>query len=228
MSTERKPITIYGQTSSPDLSSLQILLKELGIAYNGPKAPSADEKEHLDYLVVNAEGGEPCIQDPNTQTVLGEIGAVFEYLVSNYDKDHRVIFRRGTPEFWLAKQWLCFHVAVQAPVFRQAQWFKTSQSREEKLFGGATGRFIQEVQRVTAVLESQLAKQEQKYPGSGGPWVVGDKLSFVDLALISWQTKIGTILEKDEYDGTKYPHLQSWIDRLTSLPSMQQFCRYGS
>lgn len=211
MSTGPNSVRVYGH-SSPNLSSIQVLLRELAIPHDAPTTPS-NENEAFDYLGVNPKGGEPFIYDPSTQVTLGETGAIFEYLVSTYDKEHRLIFRRGTPEFWHAKQWLCFHIAVQSPTYGQAQWFKMS--HEEK-FPSVIQYYVKEVNRVTGVLEAQLAKQEQKYPGGDGPWVVGDKLCFVDIALVSWQTKIGTILGQDEYDVDQFLFVKSWIEKVAS------------
>lgn len=212
MAEERKPIALYGD-QTPNLASVQILLKELGLAHATCKAPAGAD-ERLEYLAVNPHGGTVCIQDPNTATVLGEMGAVFEYLVSNYDKEHRIIFRRGTPEFWLAKQWLCFQVSAQGPLYALAEQETSSSS-------SIAAHYAPEINRVTAVLEAQLTRQEQRHPGGDGPWIVGDKMSFVDLSLVAWQRQLGTILERNEYDETSFPRVKSWLDRLAARPSVQ-------
>lgn len=62
-------------------------------------------------------------------------------------------------------------------------WFKKFHA--EKL-PSAVERYVKEINRVTAVLEKVLAEQKVA-PDSDGPWLVGGKYSFADIAFISYQ-----------------------------------------
>ena len=79
----------------------------------------------------------------------------------------------------------------------------------------AKKRYIDEVHRVTGVLEGHLAKQ--KKDGSGdGPWLVGGKMSFADIAFVPYQTILpGMILSKDQMDADKYPMVKDWLHRMS-------------
>ena len=83
----------------------------------------------------------------------------------------------------------------------------------------AIERYVKEINRVTGVLESHLAKQKEAHSGSDGgdgPWLVGNKLSYADLAFVPWQSMIGMGLEKDLYDVDNFPHVKEWLNKMTS------------
>ncbi|KND87256.1 hypothetical protein TOPH_08086 [Tolypocladium ophioglossoides CBS 100239] len=50
----------------------------------------------------------------------------------------------------------------------------------------AVKQYVKEINRVTAVLEKILAEQKVA-TSSDGPWLVGGKYSFADIAFISYQ-----------------------------------------
>ena len=64
-----------------------------------------------------------------------------------------------------------------------------------------------------------LAKQENTVVG--GPWLVGDKMSYADLAFIPWQHVMELALS-DVYDQAQFPHLQKWYDSMTSRPAVKR------
>lgn len=60
-------------------------------------------------------------------------------------------------------------------------WFTKFHSEQ---LPSAKERYYKEIQRVTSVLEEHLKKQEK---GEDGPWLVGNKYSYADLAFVPWQ-----------------------------------------
>jgi glutathione S-transferase len=68
----------------------------------------------------------------------------------------------------------------------------------------AIDRYINEIRRVSGVLDGVLA--ERKY-------LVGNKCTFADLAFITWQRSILRIIDYDQ--AKDFPNLQAWIDRMT-------------
>lgn len=83
----------------------------------------------------------------------------------------------------------------------------------------AVERYVKEINRVTGVLEGYLAQQKQKAGTEGdGPWLVGNKFSYADLAFIPWQLAIAMALPnaKERYNVDDYPHVKQWLEKMTS------------
>jgi len=212
MSSQIKPIKVWGQ-GGPNPPKVAIMLGELGVPYEVNPIPFSDIKKP-EYLAINPNGRLPAIQDPNTGITLWESGAIVEYLIERYDTDHRLSFAPGTPESYHAKQWLYFQTTGQGPYYGQAAWFK--KFHQEQL-PSAIERYVNEVNRVSGVLDGYLAQQKQEHGDSAdGPWLVGNKLSYADLSFISWQKVIAVILTKEEYNEDKFPHLKEWLGKMTS------------
>lgn len=117
----------------------------------------------------------------NTDLTLWESGAIIEYLIEKYDTENKLSFPSGSTLTYLAKQWLFFQVSGQGPYYGQSIWFTNFHSEDVP---SAKERYLKEAYRVTSVLDGHLSKQPSD---NGGPWLVGNKLSYVDLAFVSWQ-----------------------------------------
>ena len=183
MSSQIHPIKLFGQRG-PNPPKVAIILKELGLPFETVSVPFSDIKKP-DYVAINPNGRLPAIYDPNTDITLWESGAIIEYLIERYDKNHQLSFAPGTPESYHTKQWLYFQTSGQGPYFGQCTWF--TQYHSEQL-PSAIERYTKEVNRVSAVLDGYLAQQKHKYGAAGdGPWLVGNKFSYADIAFIPWQ-----------------------------------------
>ncbi|KAL9073863.1 MAG: hypothetical protein Q9161_002695 [Pseudevernia consocians] len=221
MSSPLKPITLWGQ-GGPNPPKVAIILEELHIPYHITPLPLSDVKTPS-YLAINPNGRLPAIHDPNTALTLWESGAILEYLVERYDDPaRRLSFEPGTPESYHAKQWLHFQASGQGPYYGQAAWFK---KYHPEPVPSAAERYVKEVNRVSGVLDGYLAGREREHGGAGGggdgPWLVGDKLSYADIAFVPWQRAIGRVLGKEEYDEDDFPHLKEWLGRMTSRDSVK-------
>ena len=57
---------------------------------------------------INPNGRVPAIEDPNTDLKLWESGAIIEYLLDTYDKDHKLSYTQGKEKYeqlcWLHLQ----------------------------------------------------------------------------------------------------------------------------
>jgi glutathione S-transferase len=218
MASQLKPITLWGQ-EGPNPSKVRIILEELGLPYRLVPIPFSDVKKP-EYVAINPNGRIPSVQDPNTGITLWESGAIIEYLVERYDTNHRLSFALGTAESYHAKQWLFFQSSGQGPYFGQFTWFSR---RHPENIPSAIERYGKEINRVSGVLDSHLAQQEKKHNGSeeyDGPWLVGNKLSYVDLAFVSWQ-RVLLVVAKDDYDEVNFPFLKKWIDNMASRESVK-------
>jgi len=215
MSSQIKPIKVWGK-GHPNPPKVAIILEELDLPYELVDIPMADIKKP-EYLAINPNGRLPAIHDPNTELTLWESGAIVEYLVERYDTAHKLSFAPGTAESYHAKQWLFFQATGQGPYYGQAAWFKMY--HPERL-PSALERYTKEIARITGVLEGHLGGQKVD-AGSDGPWLVGNKISYADLAFISWQTVITKIIEKDQYNLDDFPHVQQWLGKMSSRKSVK-------
>lgn len=216
-----KPIRVWGK-GGPNPPKVAILLEELGVPYEAIVVPISDVKKP-EYTAINPNGRLPSIYDPNTDLTLWESGAIVEYLVETYDPEHKFSFPAGSPESYHAKQYLFFQVSGQGPYYGQAAWFKAFHHEQ---LPSAIARYVGEINRVTGVLEGILkAKAEEAAAAPGGvgdgPWLVGNKYSFADIAFVSWQTVVLKIHGPDEFNPDDYPHVKDWIDRILARPAVQ-------
>ena len=220
MSPQIKPIQLWGQGGA-NPPKVAMVLEELGLPYEIKPISFSDVKKP-DYVAINPNGRLPAIYDPNTDITLWESGAILEYLVDHYDKDRRISFAPGTPESYHAKQWLFFQASGQGPYYGQAVWF--IKFHHEPL-PSVIERYCKEVRRVSAVLDKYLDQQKEKHIGNDigtGPWLVGNKFSYVDIAFISWQIGIASTASKDQYCLDDFPRVKEWLGKMTTRPAVKR------
>lgn len=107
--------------SATDALQVLIILCELGIPYE-IKPVRFDEVKKEPFVSLNPNGRMPAIEDPNTDIVLWESGAIIEYLVETYDTDHKLSYV-DSPEKWQQGSWKHFQMSGQGPYFGQLTWF---------------------------------------------------------------------------------------------------------
>ena len=96
------------------------------------------------------------------------------------------------------------------PYFGQAVWFTLF--HPEKL-PSAKERYVNEIERVTGVLDSWLQKHE---------WLVGDKCTYVDLMYVPW-SKTGHQIVGDAIDFKgKYKAYSAWMEKLEARDSVRK------
>lgn len=171
-----------------------------------------------------------------------ESGAIITYLVEQYDKAH-VLSYDTLKEKHLCNQWrkadlfvylkslnslvitrrkvrnaanignissgvVHFQMSGQGPYFGQAGWFNVLHA--EKL-PSAIERYQVEVRRIQGVLDGQLEGRE---------WLVGDKMTYADLAFAPWNDRTDALLQcaaEDKFQG--FPNLKAWHERVTGRES---------
>ncbi|KAF1356169.1 glutathione transferase 2 [Delphinella strobiligena] len=215
MSTNIKPIKVWGEGSA-NPPKVVMILEELGLPYENIPVPYSIIKKP-EYLKINPNGCIPSIYDPNTDLTLWESGAIIEYLVEKYDKDHKLSYPAGSNEAFQTKQWLFYQATGQGPYYGQAVWF--TKYHEEKL-PSAVERYIKEIHRVTGVLEDWLAQKKASNPGADGPWLVGDRLTYADIAFVVWQSIVAHAF-KEKFSHDDFPHVKEWLDKLMSRPAVK-------
>ncbi|KAL2199884.1 glutathione S-transferase [Corynascus similis CBS 632.67] len=219
--SDLKPITLYGK-GGPNPPKVAIILDELGLPYEIDAVPFSDVKKP-EYLAINPNGRLPSIRDPNANLTLWESGAIVEYLIEKYDTNHKLSFPAGSNEAYLAKQWLFFQTTGQGPYYGQAVWF--TKFHPENL-PSAIDRYTNEIKRVTGVIEGHLARQKEEHgakEGFDGPWLVGNKLSYADIAFLPWQFFAKNIIGKTgKYDEDEFPLVKEWVGKLLARESAKK------
>ncbi|CAG8893225.1 unnamed protein product [Penicillium egyptiacum] len=201
-----QPIILYSHHRGPNPWKVAIMFEELNIPYETRHIDFSEVKKEP-YVKLNPNGRLPTIDDPNTGLQIWESGAIVEYLIDTYDKDHRLSYNTFS-EQWQLKQWLFFQVSGQAPYYGQAAWF--IRAHTEKI-QSVIDRYVDEIRRVTGVLESVLQTRE---------WLVGDKCTYADLSFIAWQRWAPRYGGEDIYEN--FPHVGAWMARMKARPSVQK------
>ncbi|KAI1381829.1 glutathione S-transferase II [Hypoxylon crocopeplum] len=204
-----KPICIWMAPQGPNPWKVVLILEGLQVPYEikSFKFENMKKKPFIDF---NPNGRAPVIEDPNTDLVLWESGAILNYLIEQYDKSHLISYDT-IKEKNHCNQWLNFQTSGQGPYFGQAGWFMVL--HHEKL-PSAIERYQNEVRRVHGVLDGWLQRD------GGRQWLVGDKMTYADLAFTTWNDRSDDLLEcapEDKFRG--FPHVQAWRERMTSRPS---------
>ncbi|KAJ4994503.1 glutathione s-transferase [Stagonosporopsis vannaccii] len=205
LNSSLQPITIHGKGGA-NPPKILLICEELQIPYTVIDIPFSSLKEPS-FLAINPNGRMPAIHDPNTDLTLWESGAIVLYLIERYDTDHKFSFARDSNEAQLARQWLFFQTTGQGPYYGQAVWF--TKYHPEQL-PSAQERYYREIERVTGVLESHLKSQPKE---GDGPWLVGGKCSYADLAFVTWQVIAMRLLE-GKADVSAFTEVKEWIEKM--------------
>jgi glutathione S-transferase len=201
-----KPITLWGHDSGPNAWKVAMILEELNVPYTHKIIEFPDMKKEP-YESINPNGRVPAIEDPNTGITLWESGAIIEYLVETYDKQHNISFAPGSKEYYEVKQWLYYQVSGQGPYFGQAVWFTLYHS--EKL-PSAVDRYVNEIRRVSGVLDRALQDKE---------FLIGGKFSYADAAFVTWYAIVFLFADKFNLE-TDFPLLNAWLERIKARPAI--------
>ncbi|KAI4213977.1 MAG: hypothetical protein LQ351_003381 [Letrouitia transgressa] len=186
-----------------------LLLEELQVSYE-IKSIKFDEIKKKPYTDLNPNGRVPAIEDPNTGLTLWESGAIILYLVEQYDTEKKLTYDTLVEKNQLT-QWLMFQMSGQGPYYGQASWFHVLHSEKVP---SAINRYVDEARRVCGVLERCL---------QGKDWLVGDKISFADLAFVPWNDRLEVVLMVEDgrkFDG--FPNVKAWHERMASRPSWKK------
>ncbi|KAI1335705.1 glutathione S-transferase [Xylariaceae sp. FL0016] len=196
---------------SPLTDRCQVLfvLEELEVPYEARSIKFDDAKK------APSVGGSPhgrvlAIEDPNVDLTLWESGAMLTYIIERYDTRNALTYTDLEKKHHL-NQWLHFQTSGQGPYYGIAGWF--IHLHPEKV-QSAIERYTNQVTRVLCVLEGCLEGKE---------WLVGDKMTYVDMAWVPWNDRVDTSLgipESDKFKG--FPNVKAWHERMVSLPSWEK------
>lgn len=189
------------------------MFEELGLNFD-IKSFRFDDVKKPPFININPNGRVPAIEDPNTDITLWESGAIYQYLIEQYDTEHRLSYTT-LKERHLCNQWLHFQMSGQGPYYGQASWFR--HLHPEK-YPSAIERYDNEIRRILGVLETVLAAKP-----ADAQWLVGDKMTFADMAFAPWNFRLSEVLTQpwDEV-WAGFPHVRAWHERMVELPSWKR------
>jgi glutathione S-transferase len=113
-------ITLY-TVGTPNGIKASILLEELGLDYKVyPIKMSENEQKEPWFLEINPNGRIPAITDTlNGEKIrVFESGAILQYLIDRYDKDHKVSYPYGSREHWETTSWVSSQLPTSPPTIR--------------------------------------------------------------------------------------------------------------
>ncbi|KAK8035709.1 hypothetical protein PG991_001782 [Apiospora marii] len=184
-------------------------MEELGIPYE-VKSIKFDDVKKKPLIDVNPNGRVPAIEDPNTGLTLWESGAILTYLVEQYDTQHALTYTALADRHHL-NQWLHFQMSGQGPYYGAAAWFVNLHPEKVPT---AIDRYTKQARRVLDVLEGWLEDRD---------WLVGDKMTYADMAWAPWNDRVDTVLGvpgPDKFDG--FPRVRAWHERMTARPAWKR------
>ena len=185
-----------------------MILEELGTPYELNPIPF-DHLVSKEFRQITPVGKVPVIHDPNTDLTLWESGAIIQYLIEQYDVEHKISYA-SLKEKHLLNQWLMFQMSQQGPFFGQLSWFHYFHPEDVPT---AKERYLKQVVRILGVLETSLQGRE---------WLVGDKCTFADISFFMWNDLLPSVTRSTPEDTIlkQYPGALAWHQRMKARPAV--------
>ncbi|KAJ4383140.1 Glutathione S-transferase 2 [Neurospora sp. IMI 360204] len=213
MASQNSDIHLY-TAQTPNGIKISILLEELGVPYKVTAIDiTKDVQKEPWFLEINPNGRIPALTDKledGTPISLFESGAIMQYLVDRYDKDHKVSYPHGSKEYYETLSWLFWQMGGLGPMQGQANHF-TRYAPEKIQYG--IDRYQNETRRLYRVMDAHLAKNEKGY-------LVGDRPTIADFSCWGWVAIHGWSGIKDF--ETQFPNLNAWLNRLLERPGVEK------
>ncbi|KAI9858066.1 MAG: hypothetical protein M1813_007878 [Trichoglossum hirsutum] len=205
-------ITLY-TTQTPNGIKISIALEELELPYKVHTVTlSKAEQKQPWFLAINPNGRIPALTDsfPDGQPIhLFESGSILQYLVDQYDPDHKISYPRGSREEYEVNNWLFFQNAGLGPMQGQANHF--SRYAPEKIPYGIS-RYQNEAKRLYGVLDKHLAESKSGYLLTPDPSKVADITHWGWVASAGWAG----------IELSEFPALKAWLERMLARPGVEK------
>ncbi|CAG8951906.1 hypothetical protein HYFRA_00005710 [Hymenoscyphus fraxineus] len=100
-------------------------------------------------------------------------------------------------------QWQHYQSTAQGSYWGQLAWF---QLFHHEPLESARKRYVDETVRIVKVLDKALEGRE---------WLVGDRITYADLAFVSWSSSLPLFLsDREEWDIEDHPNYKRWNDSM--------------
>ncbi|KAL4787606.1 glutathione S-transferase [Aspergillus varians] len=212
MTTQSSNVTLYTEGTPNDLK-ISIALEELGLSYQVHEiALTQHEQKEPWFLEINPNGRIPALTDKDLdgqEIKVFESGAILQYLVARYDKDHAISYPFGTKEHWEVTSWLMWQVGGIGPMQGQANHFARFAPEKNPY---SLNRYVHETRRLYRVMDTQLAKNPSGY-------LVGDRVTIADIAIWPWVAAYKFSGVTSIYE---FPNVKKWMYKLLERPGFER------
>jgi len=209
-------VSQYRLHGSPDSANLvvRMTLEELGEAYDYvPVDRLTSQQKSASYRQLNPQGLIPVLEAPGQDAPLFETGAILLYLSERHD---RLAPEPNTPARGRFLKWLFYLSNTLHSDLRisfKVNRYLPDETRHQLFSDTLIGRISAGFQ----MLEAELAAR-------GGPFLVGEDLSCVDIylaACVRWAQIYGN---RGKWDLARTPRLLELMRRLEERPALARAC----
>lgn len=186
---------------TPNGRKISIALEEMGLEYRVHSVNiGKDEQFEPEFLAISPNNKIPAIKDGDTSVF--ESGAILLYLAR---KSGQFLADEGSADYWKTLEWLMWQMGGYGPMMGQAHHFLQF---NPGLSEYAETRYGTEAQRLTSVLDKQLATSE----------FVAGELSIADFAIWPWTSRF----DYQRIDLNQYPNVKRWYLQLATREGFQR------
>lgn len=223
-----QPLLLHAHPTAPNPVKVAIALELLQIPYIVKIWEFNDDNRKgvkgSDFIKINPNGRVPALEDPNTNVISWESGAILNYLKRQYDTKNLLGPVDGSEQAKAdLEAWEYLLVTTLGPFTGQVVWFKLvtpaycpfllmfPRYYHQPKNDDASARYIKQVYRVYGVVEAQLKR-------SGGDTIMSGKFTTADIHYIPWMRSSAYIgLSLDDY-----PLLERWTKIMFNKPEVKQ------
>lgn len=185
------------------------ILEELGVPYEGKALDlKAGDQKKPEFLAINPNGKVPALVDDGVPYF--ESAAINIHLGQKYGVDKGLWPAADAPERGPALSWAVWTAVSLGYVAGRVMYNTSEYVPAELHHAGQAEHARKELDGLLGLVEAQLAK---------GPYVLGERLSLVDVQLacdIWWFT---TTLKLEH---SARPHLKAWLAKMTERPAFKK------
>jgi len=185
------------------------LCEELGLSYELQRYERRKDNRlgPPEYKALHPMGSAPVITDG--KLVLGESGAIVEYLIASYGEG-RLTVQRGEPNFAQYLYWFHFANGTLQPLVLQVRSLERVDPTEQNaVLQAAKTRF----NLVFSVIDRRLGEM---------PYLAGSEFTAADIMTVFTLT---TMRLFKPYDLSPWPNVLSYLQRIGARPAYQRAMR---
>jgi glutathione S-transferase len=186
-------LTVFGDSTSGNCLKVKWILDRLNIDFEWTEIDVRTGATRLpEYLALNPAGQVPAVRFEDGRT-LAQSNAIMVFFAEGTDLIPADRFERARMFEWLFWEQYSHEPTVAVRRYHLAYLKKRPEELDPKLFEKGS---------------AALARMEEGL--SGRDWLVGDRLSLADVALVAYTRMAG----EGGFDLKLYPRVDAWVDRV--------------